>query len=115
MFSRRIAQALMGVVPEKRSATVTLLPDSASPVTVNVVNAWLKPMDVTNSAYGNLNLQGNETRINIPQSELNPDNNQREIRARDQIVIEGTTFIVVMATLKSVRTRWECIARKVLD
>ena len=115
MLTRLIARSLMGIVPEKRAATLTLLPDSASPVTVNVFNAWLKPMDAKNSAYGNLNLQGDETRVNIPQSELNPINNGREIRARDQFLIEGATYIVLMATLRSVRTRWECVVRKVLN
>jgi hypothetical protein len=115
MVSRLIAQSLMSIVPEKLPATLTLLPDSVSPVTVNVFNAWLKPMDVKNSVYGNLNLQGDETRINIPQNELNPFNNGREIRARDQIVIGGLTYIVLAATLRSVRTRWECVVRKVLN
>lgn len=114
MLSRLIAQSLMGIIPERKPATLTLLPDSASPVTVNVLNAWLKPIDVRNSIYGNLNLQGNETRINIPHFELNPANDEREIRPRDRIVIDGSTFIVLTATLKSVRSHWECIARKVL-
>ena len=115
MLTRLIAQSLMGIVPEKRPATLMLLPDSASPVTVNLFNAWLKPMDVKNSVYGNLNLQGDETRINIPQCELNPTNNAREIRPRDQIVIDGVTYVVLLATLRSVRSRWECVVRKVLN
>ncbi len=114
MLSRSIARSLMVIVPEKRAAVLTLLPDSPSPIVVSVFNAWLKPVDVNLSQYGNLNLQGNETRINIPQNELNPASNGREIRARDQIVIDGTTYTVLAASLKSVRTRWECVARKAL-
>jgi hypothetical protein len=114
MLARFIARSLMLIVPEKMPATLTLQPDSATPVMVTVYSAWMKPMDVRLSIYGNINLQGDETRINIPQQELNPSSNRREIRARDQIVIDGTTWLVLAATLKSVRTRWECVVRKVL-
>ena len=112
MLNRSIAQSLMSLVPGRISAVVTLLPDSASPTTVNIFNAWLKPMDVRLSAYGNLNLQGDETIIKIPDSELNPTSNGREIRSRDQITIGGTHYRVVSARLMSLRTVWQCVARK---
>jgi hypothetical protein len=110
-----IARSLMGVVPEKLAAVVTLLPDSASPMTVQIFNAWLKPMNVTRTIYGQLNLQGDELLIKIPQHELNPNNDGREIRVRDQIVIGGTTYRVLMSTLKTVRTVWECVVRKEMN
>ncbi len=112
MLNQFIAQSLMGLVPGKLAAVLTLLPDSASPITVNVFNAWLKPLDVNLSAYGHLNLQGDETIIKIPDSELNPTSNGREIRARDQITIGGTNYRVVSARLMSLRTVWHCVARK---
>ncbi len=112
MLGHSIAQSLISLIPGRLSAVLTLLPDSATPVTVNVFNAWLKPMDVHLSAYGNLNLQGDETMIKIPDSELNPTSNGREIRSRDQITIGGTNYRVVSARLMSVRTVWQCVARK---
>ena len=115
MLTRMIARSMIILVPEKLAATITLLPDSVSPTTIQVSNAWLKPLNVSRSAYGDLNLQGDETRIKIPQHELNPNNNGYEIRARDQITIGGTTYVVLVASLKSVRTVWECVVRKVLN
>ena len=112
MLTRTIAQSLIALVPEKRSAVLTLLPDSASPQSINVSNAWLKPMNVSLRPYGSLQLQGDETRINIPQHELNPASNGRELRARDIIVMDGIKYRVLIATLKSIRTRWECVVRK---
>ena len=112
MLSRSIAQSLMSLVPGRLAALITLLPDSASPVTVNVFNAWLKPLDVHLSVYGNLNLQGDETIVKIPDSELNPANNGREIRSRDQITIGLTNYRVVSARLMSLRTVWQCVVRK---
>ena len=112
MISHSIAQSLLRIVPGRLAAVLTLLPDSALPITVNVFNAWLKPMDVRLSAYGNLNLQGDETIIKIPDSELNPTSNGREIRSRDQITIGGTNYRVVSARLMSLRTVWHCVARR---
>ncbi len=115
MLSKFLARSLMMIVPQKSPAVITLQPDTTAPTTVNVSNAWLKPLDVALSIYGNLNLQGDETRINVSQQELNPADDGREIRARDRIEINGTRYIVLSATLKSVRTRWECIARKEIN
>ena len=112
MLSRTIARSLMVLVPEKRPALLTLLPDSSSPITVNVFNVWIKPLDVRLSTYGDVNLQGDETRIKIPDHELNPGNNGREIRTRDTIVLDGTSYTVIVARLISIRTVWECIVRK---
>jgi len=112
MIHQSIAQSLIGLIPGKLPAVLTLLPDSASPDTVKVFNAWLKPMDVDLSTYGNLNLQGDETMIKIPDSELNPASNGREIRSRDQIAIGRTNYRVVSARLMSLRTVWQCVVRK---
>jgi hypothetical protein len=112
MLSQSIAQSLMTLIPGKIAAVLTLVPDSASPMTVSVFNAWLKPMDVQISPYGNLNLQGDETIIKIPDSELNPASNGREIRSRDQIAIGGTNYRVISARLMSLRTVWQCVVRK---
>ncbi len=112
MLNRLIAKSLMTIVPEKVRATVTLMPDSLSPTTVQVFNAWLKPMSVKLAAYGALNLQGDETLLKVSDSELNPAGNGREIRARDRIVVGTTTYVVLAATLKTVRTVWECVVRK---
>ena len=112
MLNQSIAQSLMSLVPDRLAAVLTLLPDSASPITLNVSNAWLKPLDVQLSAYGNLNLQGDETIVKIPDSELNPASNGREIRSRDQITIGGANYRVVSARLMSLRTVWQCVVRK---
>ena len=114
MLNQSIARSLMSLIPGKFAARLTLLPDSLAPVTVNVNNAWFKPLDVTLSEYGNLNLQGDETLIKVPDHELNPAGNGREIRPRDQIEVAGATYRVRSARLMSVRTVWECVARKEL-
>jgi hypothetical protein len=112
MLSRSIARSLMGIVPDRLAASITLLPDSPSPINVNVFNVWLKPMTVSLSTYGELNLQGDETIVKVPDHELNPAFEGREIRARDQILIGTTTYRVLSARLKTVRTLWECTCRK---
>ena len=112
MLCQSIAQSLMSLVPGKLAVVLTLLPDTASPITVTVSNAWLKPLDVHLSVYGNLNLQGNETIVKSPDSELNPTGNGREIRSRDQITIGAINYRVVSARLRSLRTVWQCVVRK---
>lgn len=114
MLSRLLARSLIGIVPEKLVARITLLPDTVSPTTITVFHAWLKPLQVRLTRYGQLNLQGDETLIKIPDDELNPVGNGREIRPRDQIVIHGTTYRVLAVRLMSVRTVWECLCRKEL-
>ncbi|WP_397568527.1 hypothetical protein [Schlesneria sp. T3-172] len=105
----------MNLVPGRFAAEVTLLPDGPLPVTTNVAQAWFKSLDVTLSNYGNLNLQGDETLIKVPDHELNPAGNGREIRPRDRIVVAGTAYRVLSARLMSVRTVWECVVRKELN
>lgn len=115
MLIRSMARSLLGLVPEKLPASVTLLPDGPSPTTVRVFNAWLKPLSVRLSTYGDLNLQGDETAIHLPDHELNPAGEGREIRARDRIVIGNSTYLVLSARLKTVRTVWECTCRKEIN
>ena len=83
--------------------------DTVSPTTITVFHAWLKPLQVRLTRYGQLNLQGDETLIKIPDDELNPVGN-----ARDQIVINSTTYRVLAVRLMSVRTVWECLCRQEL-
>lgn len=112
MLSRMIARSLIAIVPEKVSASVVLSPDSPSRIEVPVFSAWCKPVRVRLSQYGHLNLQGDETVINVPDHELNPTANGREIRPRDKIVVNSTPYLVLSAQLTSVRTIWECTCRK---
>ena len=102
----------MGLVPGKMTAIVTLMPDSNTPTNFNISNAWLKPMDIRLESYAGVHLQGNETRIKIPDQELNPNGEGREIRSRDSIQVSGTTYRVLVARLVAVRTVWECLCRK---
>ena len=81
---------------------------------VNVYSAWEKPLSIKRDSYSYLNLQGNETLIKIPDSEMNPANNGNQIRWRDQILWNGITYEVLGATLKTIRTAWECVVRKVV-
>lgn len=106
----------MRIIPNKAEATVTLNPGLASEETVTIYNAWMKPIDGGLQEYGHLNLQGDETLIKIPDHELNPANNGREIRSKDRIVMGGVTYFVTASgsKLKTVQTVWECVCRKIL-
>ena len=112
MLNRLIATSLIAIVPEKLSVLLTLLPGSAVPTTVKVNNAWFKSMDIRLTAYGGVNLQGDETRIRIPDKELNPAGNSREIRPRDTIAVGSDVYQVITARLMTVRTIWDCVVRK---
>lgn len=114
MLTRAIARGLMGIIPEKLTVSVVLLPDSTSPTTVSCHGSWTKPMDVRLQTYGGINLQGDETRIKIPDHELNPTSNGREIRPGDLICISQVKYVVLSARLTSVRTVWDCLCRKEL-
>lgn len=83
---------------------------------VQIAGAWLKPIKGSLSDYGRMNLQGDETLLHIPDTELNPNGEGREIRTNDQIEFGGTTYQVTSAgaTLKTVLTDWVCVCRKVL-
>ena len=107
-----MARSLMALLPERVSATVTLNPDAGTSTIVPIQTAWLKPLNVSLPVYGGVNLQGNETLLMVPDHELNPTDNGREIRARDKIVCEGTTYRVQSVRLKTVRTVWECVVRE---
>ena len=112
MLTRAIARSLMAIIPEKLTVTIALNADSASPTSVTIYQAWLKPVDIRLQNYGGVSLQGNETLIMIPDLELNPAANGREPRARDTIVAEGITYRVQSSRIRTVDTVWECLARK---
>jgi hypothetical protein len=112
MLNRAIARGLMGIVPERFTATVTLLPESISPTVLTCYQCWFKPVNVTFATYGNVAIQGDETLLKVPDDQLNPANNGREIRPRDLITVDGIGYNVISARLMSERTVWECLVRK---
>lgn len=109
MMTRARAQGLMGLIPDKVSASVALQSDNASATTVVCPGAWWKPLKSGSTTYSGYALTGTETLLNIPDSELNPAANGRVIKPDDEITVAGTVYIVQVATLKSLRTRWECL------
>lgn len=109
MMTRARAQARMGIIPEKVSASVALQSDNASATTVVCPGAWWKPLKSSAPFYGGYALTGRETLLNIPDSELNPAANGRVIKPGDEITVATVVYVVQVATLKSVRTRWECL------
>lgn len=114
MITKQIAQSLMAIVPNKFPATVALTPDTSATL-VNVYNCWFKPLDVRLNQFGGVNLQGNEAVLRVPDRELNPVSNGRIIRPRDQITVGNDVYRVLSASLKTVRTVWECVVRKELN
>jgi hypothetical protein len=113
MLNQSIARSLMSIIPNRVPVNLTLTPDFTS-TTVSISNAWLKPLDVKLQNYGGVNLQGDETLIKVPDHELNPSFNGREIRPRDTIVVGADTYLVIWARITTVRTVWECLCRKQL-
>ena len=118
MLSRIMARSLMAIVPEKGSVVLTLAPNPLPTATrltevLTIYGCWEKPIKGSLSEYGHLNLQGDETLILIPALGLNPTNNGRDIRAEDEIVWQGTTYVVVGqgSTLKTVQTVFACVCR----
>jgi len=112
MLSRILAQSLMQIIPEKFTATITLSPDMEAPVIATVFGAWWKPMNVQLSTYGGIQLQGNETRIRIPDHELNANGHRLQIRPNDRITVDGADYNVISSNLMTVRTVWDCLVRK---
>lgn len=108
---KTVAKQMMGIVPERVAATVTLKPRGTTE-TVSVYNAWFKPLAVNLTNYGGMNLQGDETRIRIPDHELNPAGNGREINTSDKITVDSVVYVVMNARLMTVRTVWDCVVRK---
>ena len=110
MLSRSLARSLMSIVPEKGTAVVTLDARTGSPTTVTVYNAWIKQTKGGLSAYGNVNTEQDKTIIKIPDIELNPTGNGRQIRAGDTITFGGNNYRVTGAggNLRTVRTVWDC-------
>lgn len=102
----------MGIIPDKLTVTVTLQPDSASPTVITSYRAWRKPLEVNYHQFGGVNVQGDETIINIPDDELNPAKNGREIRTDDRFTIAGINYNVIASKVKVSRTVWECMTRR---
>lgn len=117
MFSQSLMQSLMyAVVPERFPATVTLNPGHATlEEEVEISSAWSKDYSSAYATYNQVNVEGASMIIKIPNIELNPANNGREIREGDLILFRGETFKVTGGggLLKSLRTRWECACRRV--
>lgn len=97
-------------------ATIVLKPLApARKETVTVTDAWIKPISGKMVQYSQFNISGDETLIHIPDSQLNPGNEGREIRSDDQIVFNGIRYNVTAAgtTLKTLQTDWVCVCKKI--
>jgi len=79
-------------------------------VVINVYNAWIKQTTGGLSPYGTANVEQDKTIIKIPDIELNPAYNGRNIRARDKITFGGVNYRVTSGggNLKTDRTVWDC-------
>ncbi len=117
MLSRLMARSLMQIVPERKAAVVTLNPDHVTlEETVNISGAWIKHYTSGYVTASGARIEGAGTIINIPDHQLNPAGNGREIRQDDRIVFLGQTYVVASAgaDLTSHRTRWECVVSKIM-
>lgn len=115
MLTRSAAAGLMGIVPERFSASVALIPDSGSTVTVECWGCWWKPLKSSATTHSGIQITGQESLLNVPDTSLNPAANGRVIKPRDEITVDSVVYVVAMAALKSVRTRWECLVHKKLS
>ena len=117
MLSRALARSLMQIVPERKPAVVTLNPGHATlEETVTIGGAWIKHYASGYKTYSGARIEGASTIINIPDHQLNPAANGREMRQDDRIVFLGQTYVVsaLGANLVSHRTRWECVVSKIM-
>jgi hypothetical protein len=104
----------MTLMPYKGTAVITLNANTASPITVTVYNAWLKQDTGGLSGYGGVMAEQAKTKIRFLDIELNPANNGYEIRAEDEIVFNGITYVVTDrgGNLISNRSTWDCDVQK---
>ncbi len=114
MLNNYMARGLMNIIPDRRPAVVRLYRGNNGTETVNVSSAWKKPLTSRIKEFSHLSLQGNERLIKIPDHELNPNGDGREIRGGDEIDIDGVTYVVIPrgAILKAVLTNWSCACEK---
>jgi hypothetical protein len=98
---------------ERFAATIMLLPDGASPTTITAQGCWWKPLDVRQTTYGGVAIEGTERIINIPAEQVNDPGETQEIRRRDKITVDSVVYRVLSAGLRSVSSRWECLVNEV--
>lgn len=119
MFSKAMAEMCRDmVIPERYPAVITLNPgNSTITETLTAQGCWIKPISGKLQKYGDMYVQGDQTLIKVPDDQLNPTNNGRQIRTGDSIVFRGSTYNVTQAgtTVKSVLTTWECVCKLVIQ
>ncbi len=115
MMTREHARSMaLRLIPNRGTAVVTLNVSSGTATSVTCPNAWLKQETGGLANYGGVNVEQDKTILKIFEHELNPASNGRQIRAEDEIIFDGVTYVVTSAGggRKSVRTVWDCIVQK---
>ena len=108
------AARMYRIIPDRGPATIVLGPDTASPTTISVSNAWMMQDDGGLQDIGHVNTELAKTTIYILDAELNPSNDGREIRSRDTITFAGTKYRLTQqgGGLVNNRTAWSCAVQK---
>ena len=112
-MTRHAADAMRKrLIPETGTAVVVLDARTTSPTTVTCYGCWIKQEQggLGLAPFGNVNVEQDKTTIMIPDSQLNPASNGRNIRAGDTITFEGGSYRVTSmgGGQKTVRTVWSC-------
>jgi hypothetical protein len=111
MLTRAMIAGLIGpLIPEKGKAVVTLNARTASPTVVTCYDCWIKRETGGLADFGRVNVEQDKTVIKIPDKQLNPAGNGRNIRAGDTITFGGDTYRVTSVTAGRMtsRTVWDC-------
>lgn len=108
-----IADDLALVVDDTFAVTLTLF-RSAGNTTVPITAAQRVPVGRNMNSYAGVLLSGDETIWHIPNNQVNPAANGREIRINDEITHGTTVYIVNGLTLAVLGTIWSCVCRNKL-
>lgn len=111
MLTRNMIAGMIGpLISEKGVAVVTLNARTATTTVVTCYDCWLKQERGGLSEFGRVNVEQDKTILKIPDKQLNPTGNGRNIRAGDTITFGGQSFRVtsVGGGLTTARTVWDC-------
>lgn len=117
MNASKIAGMAARLIPDRKTAVVTLNPDTGTPVTVTVQNAWIMQDDGGMHGYGNVNVQNTKTLIKFLDKDFNPLGEGREVRSRDTILFDGQLYRAtdIGGNLETMRTTWVIDVQKEIE
>lgn len=114
MLNRSLVAGKFGLIPNRESVSVFLSRPGGESETITVSDAWRKPTKIDRIIAMGFAAGSRIEEWHIPDSQVNPDANGREIKPSNDSITDsaGDVWVVLHSELRTLRTVWVCTCQR---